>query len=502
MSPRERTMSHDKTGLDKLTATSIGRPDFAERIGIDIKAREAKVQEIEATIRKAGIEVVRFCFVDTHGKIRNRPLEARHFAQGARNGVPLTTAHFAMDSANSIFKPVFEKDGGFGRSTMGGAGDMLAIADLSTFRVLPWANATAMVLCDMYLSDGEPCPFDPRLIMRKACGELAAMDLTYVGGVEIECHVFRVDDPRLALSQCTHPGQPAGVSVVRHGYQYMSDLVLDEYEPIVHPIRQALIGLGLPLRTVECEWGPGQLEITLDPLLGMDAADAVIYMRTAVKQVCTRLGLIATFMTKPGLPNVYSSGWHLHQSLAFANGSGNAFVSADRHMSHIGFHFVGGLLDHAPACTALSNPSINGYKRLNANPLAPSRAVWSIDNKGAMCRLVGGAGDRATHIENRSGEPLANPYLYMGSQIFAGLDGMARKSDPGDPSGDPYGEMSRPLLPATLDQSIDALDRSQVLRTALGEEFVDHFVAMKRHELGRFLSHVTDWEQREYFEAY
>jgi glutamine synthetase len=494
-------LNQQKT-LAGLVAASIGRPDFADRHSLDPQAREDQLAAILAQMAEAGIEVIRFSFVDTNGQLRTRPMEARHFAQAARNGVPFTTALFAMDSANHIFQPVFSADGGFGRSTMGGAGDMLAIADLSTFRILPWAKNCAIVLSDLYLTDGEPCPFDPRRVMRDACAALDQHNLAFVGGVEVECHIFKVTDPRLALEDCTQPARPADLAAYRHGYQYMSQLVLDEYEPIVDPIRRALIDLGLPLRTVECEWGPGQLEITLDPLLGVEAADAVILMRTAIKQVARRMGLMASFMTKPGLPNVFSCGWHLHESLARTDGSGNAFVSNDAHMSDIGRHFVGGLLEHVRAGTAFSNPTINGYKRLNANPLAPKRAVWSIDNKGAMCRLVGGAGDRSTHIENRSGEPLANPYLYMASQIFAGLDGIAKATDPGDPSGDPYGNVSAPLMPGSLMESIDALAQSAVFRETMGNEFVDHFVGMKRHEIGRFLATVTDWEHREYFEAF
>jgi glutamine synthetase len=488
--------------LESIVSASIGRADFAQRFGLDSQEREAKLAEVMARIEEAGVEVVRVSFIDTHGQLRTRPMEARHFPQAARNGVPFTTALFAMDSANNIFQPVFSADGSFGRGAMGGAGDMLAIADLSTFRVLPWAEKSASIIADLYLTDGEPCPFDPRGVMRKACAKLAEQGLMFVGGVEVECHIFKVSDPRLNLADCTQPSRPPDVEVLRHGYQYMSQLVLDEYEPVVMAIRRALIDLGLPLRTVECEWGPGQLEITLDPILGVEAADAVVLMRSAVKQVARRMGLIASFMTKPGLPNVFSCGWHLHESLASMDGGGNAFVSAERPMSDLGLHFVGGLLKHAPAGTAFSNPTINGYKRLNANPLAPKRAVWSIDNKAAMCRLVGGAGDRSTHIENRSGEPLANPYLYMASQIFAGLDGIATAEDPGDPLSDPYGQTSKPLMPGSLMDAIDALAGSELYRATMGDEFIDHFIGMKRHEIGRFLSHVTDWEHREYFEAY
>lgn len=119
-----------------------------------------------------------------------------------------------------------------------------------------------------------------------------------------------------------------------------------------------------------------------------------------------------------------------------------------------------------------------------------------------MCRLVGGMGDPATHIENRSGEPAANPYLYMGSQIVAGLDGMANRIDPGSPLADPYAQVQKPLMPESLEEAVDALSASTMFRAVLGNEFIDHYVSVRRHEIGRFDSHVTEWEHREYFETF
>jgi len=491
-----------KTSEQDAAESSLGRANFAALTGQDSPDREDRLARILAKIEEEKLEVVRVAFADTHGIVRVRPIEARLFAQAARNGTPFTTALFAMDSANNIFKNVFARDGGFGRDTMGGAGDMFAMPDLATFRVLPWANKCAWVMSDLYLSSGERCPLDPRLVMQTACGLLAKQGLTYVGGVEIECHILKVTDPRNGLSDCTQPPMPPAVEAVRHGYQYMSDNSLDDLEPIITPIRHALIDVGLPLRILEAEWGPGQIEITLDPMENTDVADAVIILRAAVKQVCRRMGLLASFMTKPALPNVFSSGWHLHQSLFHTASRKNAFAEVGALMSSTGMHFVGGLLEHACASAAFSNPTINGYKRLNANPLAPKRVVWSHDNKGAMCRLVGGMGEPATHIENRTGEPAANPYLYMGSQIVAGLDGMANKIDPGSPLADPYAQMEKPLMPSSLGEAVDALSASTMFREALGNEFIDHYVSVRRQEIGRFQSQVTDWEHREYFEAF
>lgn len=482
--------------------SSLGRLNFVARIGRDTPERQEMLTRILAQIDEAKLEVVRVGFVDTHGIVRVRPIEARLFAQAARNSVPFTTALFAMDTANNIFQNVFAGDGGFGRDTMGGAGDMFAVPDLGTFRVLPWAHKCGWVLSDLYLSSGERCPFDPRLIMQTACDRLSRQGLSYVGGIEVECHVLKVTDPRNALADCTQPASPPGVEALRHGYQYMSDNVLDELEPVITPIRHALTGVGLPLRILDAEMGPGQIEISLEPIENMAAADAVILLRAAIKQVCRRMGLLASFMTKPALPNVYSSGWHLHQSLRHTASGRNAFTADNALLSDTGMHFVGGLLEHARASAAFSNPTVNGYRRLHANQLAPNRALWANDNKGAMCRLVGGAGDPATHLENRAGEPAANPYLYMGSQIIAGMDGMANRTDPGDPLADPYAQTQKQLLPKSLEEAVDALSASAMYRSALGNEFIDHYIVVRRHEIGRYQRHVTDWEHHEYFETF
>ncbi|CZT37145.1 glutamine synthetase family protein [Rhizobium sp. 9140] len=481
---------------------SVGRSGFVERIGLATPEREEALGALVARIAELDLEVIRIAFVDVHGQLRIRPVEAGHFRSVARNGMPFGTALFAMDSANFIFQNVFSEDGGFGRKDMGGAGDMLAVPDLSTFRVLPWAHKTGWILSDIYLKSGDRCPFDPRGSMQRACADLAARGYGFVGGVEVECHIFKVDDPKLSLENCSHPPVPASVSPIRHGYQYMSEFVSDEMEFVLKPLRRALLDVGLPLRTAECEWGPGQVEITLDPLNNVEAADAMILLRSTVKQVARRMGLLASFMTKPGLPNVYSSGWHLHQSLSHSQSGINAFSSATDSISEVGLGFIAGLLEHAPAATAFSNPTINGYKRLNGNALAPQRAIWSDDNKAAMLRLVGGIGDPATHLENRSGEPAANPYLYMASQIYAGLDGIDRKLDPGPALSDPYAQTDKPALPKNLNEAVEALDSSSFFRAKLGDDVVNHFISTKRSEIGRFQSYVTDWEQGEYFEMF
>ena len=228
----------------------------------------------------------------------------------------------------------------------------------------------------------------------------------------------------------------------------------------------------------------------------------MVLFRSAVKQVAQRNGYHATFMCRPKLPNVMSSGWHLHQSLKDRKTGANAFV--DRQASRcrrVGRHYMAGLLDHARAAAAFSTPTLNGYKRYRPFSLAPDRAIWGRDNRGVMVRVLGGPGDPATHLENRVGEPAANPYLYMASQVVCGLDGMTRKLDPGPSADTPY-ETKAPLLPRSLDEALAALRDDKALRAGFGDFFVDYYLKLKQAEIDRFNAEVSDWEQREYFSTF
>ena len=167
----------------------------------------------------------------------------------------------------------------------------------------------------------------------------------------------------------------------------------------------------------------------------------MVLFRSAMKQVARRHGYLVSFMCRPRLPNTFASGWHLHQSLLDRKSGRNLFVSSDKNelLSPLGRHYLAGLLAHARAAAAFTTPTINGYKRYHGiNSMAPIQAIWAKDNRGVMIRVLGEPGDPSTHLENRVGEPLANPYLYMASQIHAGLDGIARKLTPGPSADSPY----------------------------------------------------------------
>jgi glutamine synthetase len=241
--------------------------------------------------------------------------------------------------------------------------------------------------------------------------------------------------------------------------------------------------------------------MTFDPLLGIASADNVLLIRSAIKQICRRHGYHATFMSRPAFPNIVSSGWHLHQSLGDA-GSPNIFPGQNGELlSEVARHFMAGLLEHARASSVLTTPTINGYKRYIANSFAPDRIAWAEENRGAMIRVSGARGDGSTHLENRIGEPAANPYLYLASQLISGRDGIARKLDPG-PSADEAYLADVPLVPATLEEALRCFDSSELMRRELGDVFVNYLTTVKKKEVARFNAAVTDWEQREYFEVF
>ena len=340
-------------------------------------------------------------------------------------------------------------------------------------------------------------------MLRDQLGKLVDDGFGLKIGLEFEFYVFKMEDKNLSPEASGYPPAPPKVSMLSHGYQYLTENRGDEVEPLMRLLHETLVGVGLPIATIEDEWGPGQCEITFAPLDALEAADMALLFRTAVKQICRRHGYHASFMAQPQVPNVFPSGWHMHQSLVTPEGA-NAFALTDGEggpLTSRGMHYVGGLLAHAGATSVLTTPTINGYKRQRPDGFAPFKAAWDYENRGAMIRVIGGPGDKASRIENRVGEPAANPYLYVASQIIAGRDGMRIGRDPGPPARAAY-LADAPLLPNSLMSALDGFRASALMKEELGEPFWHYFSKLKAHEIGRFLSAVTDWEQQEYFEVY
>ncbi len=479
------------------------RASFVDRHGLWSDAQTRAALDVEREVEARGLEVIRLSFADQHGVLRGKSVMAGDIASAMRAGVAATTTLLAKDTAHRTAFPVFTSGGGFGMTAMQGAADMTMVPDPTTFKVLPWAPATGWMLCDLWFGDGTPVPFCTRRLYRGALDRLATAGYEFMAGLEVEFHVFKLTDPHLQPHDSGQPGTPPDVSLLTLGYNYLTEQRYDQFDDVYVMLRRDLMAMGLPLRSIELEYGPSQCEFTFHPGIGLEPADTMMLFRSAVKQICRRNGYHATFMCRPRLPNVMSSGWHLHQSLRDRKTGANAFMSDDpaAPLSPVAMNWMAGLLDHARGATIFAVPTLNGYKRFRPYSLAPDRAIWGRDNRGVMIRALAQAGDPATRLENRIGEPAANPYLYMASQVIAGLDGLERNLDPGPSADTPY-ETLAPALPRTLDEAIAALRADTRLREGMGTLFVDYLLRIKEAEIARFQAEVTEWEQREYFELF
>ena len=447
-------------------------------------------------VKLEGLKTVRFSFADQHGVLRGKTLAASEAEAALEKGVTVTSTLLLKDTSHRTVFPAFTPGGGVGMPELQGAADVLMVPDPASFRVLPWAPDTGWFLCDLKLQDGRPVPYCTRSLLKDA---LQKSPYEMICGLEVEFHVFKVIDKNLRSSDAGQPGTPPSVELLTTGYQYLTENRYDQIDPVVELLRENLSKLNLPLRSFEVEFGPSQFEFTFNPLPALAAADAMVLLRSAVKQVARRHGYHATFMCRPNLPNVMSSGWHLHQSLQ--KSSRNIFSDEKQDLSEIGMQYLAGLLAHARGACALATPTINGYKRYRPYSLAPDRIVWGKENRGALVRLVGSAGDPAARLENRIGEPAANPYLYFASQLYCGLDGVQRKLSPPPSADTPY-EANAAFLPRTLTEALAALREDAYLKRALGEGFVDYYCRIKEAEIARFQLEVSEWEQREYFDLF
>ena len=490
----------------------VGQPGFVARHGLLSDEQQLAAREVAARIRDLDLRTVRLVVVDQHGTPRSRSLSADAAAEAFINGLDFSGAIYSLDTGNNVFVPPFAEGGGFGIPEFTGFPDLVVVPDPATFRVLPWAGRTGWVLCDVYFGNGRPVPLDGRHLLRRMLGELGEAGYDYVSGIEIEYYIVKVTAQPLAPADAGFTPAPPQVSVFERGYQFLSEVRLDSVSGTLEALRDGLTAVGLPPRSMEDEWGPGQMEFTFAPMTGLATADAVVLFRSAIKQMCQRRGLLATFMCTPGLPNFFSSGWHLHQSLVSRGSGANAFAAPDAPLSVTGRQYVSGLLHHALPMMLFSVPTVNGYRRFRPYSFAPDRVCWAMENRGALVRVQGAPGDTSSHVENRIGEPAANPYLYLAANIAAGLDGIRRGLDIAPVEDDPYAAHA-PMLPTSLDEAVKALEADDFYRGAFGSHIVDYLLMMKRSELGRFEEAraanppsedqpVTDWEMREYFEFF
>ncbi len=489
------------------TEGSVGRPSFVTEFGLWDDCQAAAAEQVDAELDQ--VDLVRVVFCDPHGLARSKTVPAGMFRTVLRNGMDFSAGPFLFDTGHAVAVD-FLSDSGLGVSEITGAGDFVLVPDPRTFQVLPRPSPrTAWVLGDEYLRDGSPHPLGTRAVLRRVCAEYDRHELAPVVGLEVEWYLTRLagGPPGNAGNGFGAQGPAPAVEAMDAGYQFNLDSYYDAVSVVADPLAAMLVGLGLPLRTMEHESGPGQLETTFAPMLARDAADAMLLFRTQVKQECARRGFHASFMTLPRIDGFDPSGWHLHQSVVSAKTGGNIFAAGGRAgeaISPEGEAYIGGLLARARESCVLSVPTVNGYRRMAPGyTLSPTSANWRFEDRSVMIRVL--SGDSSTHVENRIGEPCANPYLAIASQLFAGLGGLA-----GDTAAAGLAPDARHLaLPGSLREALEAFRPSPWAEELLGRPLKECLLKLKESEAGRFGAWsaaerpepdgTTEWEHREYF---
>ena len=491
---------------------------FIERHSVWSDEQKRLAAELPGRIRGANLRLIRLAWGDPHGASRAKAVTVPVFLETLKNGYNINVATTTLDSAGGRVFASFTQGGGMGLAEMTGSPNLTIVPDPATFRILPWAPGVGWILCDEFFNSGAPFHFSPRQLLRRLADELEGKGFKLRIGLEIEWYLAKVAEDALGDEHVGMPGlrgRPIRTTPAEPGYSYHSESNMDLMQPVLGTLAETYEALDLPLRSIENEWGPGQVECTFSAQDALRACDDLLLFRTATRQVCRRLGHFATFMSRPALKGYYASGWHLHQSLVDASTGENRFMPASgkEPLSDIGRAYLGGLLANAVPATVFATPTVNGYRRFKPNSLAPDRAGWAYDHRGTMVRALGGAGDPATRLENRLGEPAANPYLFTASQIVSGLDGIERKLDPGPQDEDAY-SAQRTKLPTRLTEALDALDRDALFRKRLGDTFINYYVKLKGNEAMRFDQFLeqnrlesmpeepTAWEQNEYFDFF
>ncbi len=514
----------DASGVSANPMTS-----FAQRCGIQDAAREARIAQVGQLISASGVELVRFSWCDQHGVLRGKTLVANAAVRAMNEGVGMVGTLLLKDTSDRTAYQVFEPGGLAGLPGFAGAANLILMADPYSYRQLPWASNTGWVQCQPWFADGTPVEIDTRRVLQRALSRLSNAGFSMQCGLEVEFHIYKIEpskdngigaqlDPELA----DWPGLPPSVSIIHPGYNLLNEAWADMADAPLRMVHRTALALGLPLLSLEIELGPSQVEAVFEATDALTAADNMVRFRNGVTQALRRAGYHASFMCRPPFPNIMSSGWHLHQSLVDLENARNAFtrdaaapgvsvLDARSVLSEAGEHYLAGLLKHAAGMAAFCTTTVNGYGRFRPNAMAPQAAVWGRDNRGAMLRVIGTntidergfTGDPATRIENRMGEPAANPYLYMAAQIHAGLDGMARQLKAPLATERPY-DAGHTMLPTSLGDALAALQADNVLIEAFGPSFVNYYCSIKRSESSRHAQAQDphDWERREYFSRY
>ena len=432
------------------------------------------------THQAAETKTIRVLYPDLHGVPRGKDVPVREFDRIAESGLCFCSAVMGTDLRHT---PVVGGEAGFP--------DMRAVPDVSTLIPLPWEPGVSACIADLTrVGDERPEPTDPRGAVRRAVAEFEQLGYTPIVAPELEFYLCRADDR-----------DPARVN------RYLDRLSMvytvgPQADPdgIVRTLTERLSELGLQTFAVNHEFSNSQYEINQREGPALIATDRAFMLKSAVKDVAAQHGLIATFMGKP-FNDQGGSGLHVHVSLQRDGANAFADPGDPDGVSDAMRSFTAGVLLHAPALMALLNPTINAYRRIVPDSLAPTHANWGWDNRVALVRIPPERGG-ATRLEVRVGDGAANPYLAVAAVLFAGLHGVReslRLQPPLERDGADASDQQRGApLPVSLDESLHALEADTVLRALLEPELVDTFLALKRYEIERHRQWVSDWEIEEY----
>lgn len=441
-----------------------------------------KEKDILKIVEDSNVRFMRMQFTDLHGILKNVEVPRSQFKKALAGEI--------MFDGSSIQ--------GFTRIE---ESDMLLIPDLSTFQVNPWSNPdgskVGRIFCDVYLPDGTPFAGCPRMTLKRQVERAKKMGYTMVAGPEAEFFLFNMNDKGEAILDTHDVGGYFDLGPADMGEQCRRDIVM------------VLEEIGFEVEAAHHEVAPGQHEIDFKYGEAVSTADKVVTFRFVVKKVARDHGLHASFMPKP-IFGENGSGMHVHMSLFNQKGKNVFFDPKGEHqMSKLALNYIGGLLRHSEALVAVTNPLVNSYKRLVPGYEAPINVAWSEKNRSPLIRVPAKRG-ASTRCEMRVPDPAANPYLALAVMLAAGLDGIEKKVEAGEPVNKNIFTMSKRekkrlkirQLPGDLSQAMDALEKNSVIMEALGPHIAESYLAAKRQEWFEYISHVHTWEQDRYLSAY
>ena len=444
-------------------------------------------EELKAAVSDGSVDTVLVCLVDMQGRLMGKRFVARHFVDSAWEETHCCDYLLATDLEMAT------PDGYASTSWQSGYGDYVMKPDLNTLRPVPWLEGTAMVLCDILdHHTHEEVAHSPRAVLKKQVARLEAMGLVAMMATELEFFLFEksFDEIRKEGFRSLEP-----ISGYNQDYHILQTT---KEEDIMRPVRNYLVAAGVPVENSKGEAETGQEELNIKYAPALETADHHTIAKHAVKEIAWQKGRAATFLSKWHRNKVGSSS-HVHQSI-WKDGKSAFFDANDElGMSALMRNYLAGLLKYAVDSTYFLAPYVNSYKRFQKGTFAPTRIIWSVDNRTAGFRLCSD-GTEAVRVECRIGGSDINPYLALAAQIAAGVKGIEEALELVPPAkGDTYGGSSG-MIPQNLRDAREALEGSAMLREAFGDVVIDHYCRAAEWELEEFDRVVTDYEIARGFE--